>query len=184
LLVVFPGAPDRSGLDERVTRIRDAGMAAVATQLRRDTDLRALAERVAPTSAAALTCRDDRCTTLLTDATGTPIVDAGQDGSRLVLFVQAPSASMLAPTLLHAALAAAAPFPYEEREPRSWTPEALSAIERPGSDPPAELFRNERTGLRRVVWIGVLVLLAAETWMRRTRDEGSSRVQGREARVA
>lgn len=186
LVLVFPLAPDRASLDRRVSSLTGPWMYALVDRLSRDAALAGAASDPGATPrAAALECATDgRCLAVPIAGSGEPLVYAAAAGNRLVLFAVHGAASLITPALVHGALSARAPFPYAEHEPVSWSAPALRQLERPSGDPPATLFRNQRAGTRRFIWVAVLIALAAEMWLRRGRPASLSTREAVRERVA
>jgi hypothetical protein len=105
---------------------------------------------------------------------------AGPDAQ--IIRMPVPSPPSTAADAVLTALRAASPSP-DRFEPVMVTPEQLAVWSRPPGSPLSDAPLKDE-GDRRWLWGAVLVLLAVEAWMRRSRSENASAADDREARVA
>jgi len=115
------------------------------------------------------------------DARGAPSVVAARDGTRLLLFENANTASVTSVALLSAAMRAdAANSPAGEVDPGTTPDATLATWQRVAAPAPVSRTANAQDASDgRWLWMIVVLLLAVETWMRRdrvaVRDLGESR---------
>jgi hypothetical protein len=175
--IVFPSYPAFDVWRRTATPPRRTWMIDLVTRLRRDSLLVDAASLPATESLA----HSPGTLAVAFDAVERPIIDAAvtvDRGSRLVLFSAAPAGSVTAAALVAAirrsAMAAVAPW---EADRRVIDDRRLAAWERAASaDAPADVSRLDggagdvaSSMLTRLLWGLALLLLAVETWLRRTR---------------
>lgn len=161
---IFPTAPERATLRARAAPLRAAWMIALVARLRESTLLAQLAADGPGTS--------DTLTAAVRSLRGAARVAAAADGNQLLLFVDdsvaATFSAALAATVLRLQDRAT---PMSEQEPIAIDPTRLASWERvPGTEGSGSVAATESSE-GRWLWLGALVLLGAEWWMRRRTAE-------------
>jgi len=168
------------------TRVADGPAAAVAS------DLVSIVAREADTALAEAALRAaldagvswsdfDRRTQIVWDGADAASINRAAPGAQIIR-MPVPAPPSAAADAVLATLRAASPRP-DRFEPVMLTPEQLSSWSRPPGSPLDNApLRDE--GDRRWLWGAVLLLLAIEAWMRRSRSEIASVADDSEVRVA
>jgi len=174
IAIVFPSYGQRAALARANEPLTD-WMIGVVLRLARDSTLAVAAANdsaIAQAPGGIVIARDAR---------GAPSVVAARDGTRLLLFENANTASVTSVALLSAAMRAdAANSPAGEVDPGTTPDATLATWQRVAAPAPVSRTANAQDASDgRWLWMIVGLLLAVETWMRRdrvaVRDLGESR---------
>jgi aerotolerance regulator-like protein len=164
--------------------IRRVWMSVAVDRLTRDPDLRAAAaQATAVSTGSRQSGRPWHVVAVGGD--GRAIVTAAESSGALLVSTRAPAASMVTPALIAALANAIAVVPDLLPAEVMTIPDAqLRAWSRPASTPMRlrtnEIDANDRRGF----WIGALVLLGIEAWIRRGRREAAPDAVAERGRVA
>jgi aerotolerance regulator-like protein len=164
--------------------VRAPWVAEAITRMARDSDLQAAARGLSRGIAAAR-FSGEPWRTIARASDGAALIVAAATDDRLVIVSGAPASDVATPILLRAAADAVAPVADRQREEIvSIADDDLRTWSRP-SGPVAADPRNIDEDDRRWLWAAALLLLAFETWLRRTRRSEAASTQAAEAaRVA
>lgn len=160
-------------------------MADAVARIARDTDLRAAASRVVAGFPEARFANSP-WQTVATAADGRPLVVAAGSPDRLVVVSAAPAADVATPVLVRAMANALGGAPDLQGAEVMPIPDAtIAEWSRPAAPLTVPRIDSIEQDDRRWLWLVVLILLALETWMRRTRVADATAGQREEqARVA
>jgi hypothetical protein len=172
--IVFPGYEERDALERSAQPLNQPWMAAVLGDLRRDAELAAAAARADVGHSAVDTTR---FAAVARAASTEPLVLAARgvvDGrEQLLLLIEADAGSLVSAALIAATYRAlSGEPPASELEPSSLSDDLLASWQRPAS--PAVLPTTpdgNRESDGRWFWLVVLVLLIAESVLRRSTRE-------------
>jgi hypothetical protein len=178
IAIKFAGAPDEA---VKVSSVASEWMLRTVLRLQEDTTLRSLAVRSAAVSQLGES-EAGAWTTVARDHTQQSIVRAVASGNELLVDVDAPGDSLLAATVVRAVLNARRNgSDFGEQEIARIDPSSLSALNRPSGEVTREAWRNAESTDARWLWLGALMLLAVEQWLR---DRRASRAPQENTRAA
>ncbi len=178
---------DRSGASQAAIAaapIHTGWIADAVAQIARDPELQSAAAQI-PNGSAGIHFAAAPWHTLATAADGRPLVAAAASSSTLVVASAADPNDLVTPVLLRSVarslglvsdIRRAEVVPVPESQVRAWT-------RSPGTVSSPRLDTVDRDD-RRWIWTVVLMLLAAEAWMRRTRRVAVETIRQEAARVA
>lgn len=162
LVVTFAGATPRGAQP-----ITSPWMLQAVLRLRADTEIGA-ATMAEPISRPV--ADDPPWSMVVRDAGGRPVVRAAAAGPALMIDVAAQPSSYLAAAVVRGALIARyGPVARPEEEVQRLTPTELARWERPAAPVGGDAWRGSDVSDARWCWAIALVLLCAETWLRRAR---------------
>jgi hypothetical protein len=177
IAIRFSGAPAAGS----ITTISAAWMVRTILRLQEEKTLQSLAGQ-SSAIAAARDAGEGAWTTVARDRAQQAIVRAAAAGKELVIEVEAPVDSLLSATVLRVALNARVNArDYAEKEIGRIDSAVLSALNRPPGELPRDVWRNRDSSDARWLWLGALMLLALEQWLRERR---ASRLRQEDARAA
>ena len=162
LVVTFAGATPRAAQP-----ISSPWMLQTLLRLRADPEIAAARMGESGVSAVA---DDPPWSVVVRDAAGRPVVRAAAAGPALMIDVAAPPSSYLAAAVVRGALIARhGPVARPEEEVQRLTPTELAKWARPAAPVGGDTWRGSDAPDARWCWAIALVLLCAETWLRRAR---------------
>ena len=113
------------------------------------------------------TAGTDPWTILAWNPEGAPLVRAAATGAELLLDVNAPADGLVAAEVVRAALTARVdPTGYDEHEIGRLEEALLSALSRPAGPVGLDAWRTSDSSDARWGWLGALILLGVEQWLR------------------
>jgi hypothetical protein len=153
----------------KISSIAPGWMLRTVLRLQEDTIVQSLAGR----SSAASRPGDSGAgewTIVARDRTQRAIVRAATSGNELLVEVDAPTDSLFAATVVRAVLNARSnASDFAEQEIARLDASSLSALNRPSAEVTRDAWRNAESTDARWLWLGTLMLLAFEHWLRERR---------------
>ena len=169
IAIVFPGYEGRAALARGAAPMSEPWMGDVLAALRRDSILVAAASGAEVADAGA----ESSFVAVARTAAGRPVAvaahGAAEGADRLLLFAQVDAGSLASAALIAAAMrAASVAIPVTELEPATLTEQTIATWRREARTGPEIANGDDGSSDARWFWLLALVLLAVETWMRRT----------------
>jgi hypothetical protein len=174
----------RDGAAPEAAQVRTPWIADAIARIARDADLQTAAARLARGTTGASFARQP-WQAIAAAADGRPVAVAAAAGDRLLVASAAPARDLVTPLLMRAIANALAPSPdVRTAEVVPIADAVLAAWSRPPSAPAAPRIGAIDGDDRRWLWAATLMLLAVETWMRRSRRRQASDENKETTRVA